>query len=458
MPKVTIYILNYNYIKYVAKAIESALSQTYKNLEILVIDDGSTDDSLEIIHKYSDRLQIIEQNNVGLVKSIIKAFSIAEGDYVVRLDADDWLDPKCIEELVEKISKNKNAALAFPDYYEVDEFEQIIRRIKRHDFSGNVSMYDQPAHGACTLTRKEHYFEVGGHDENFMCQDGVDIWLSLTEKYDVVNVSKPLFFYRKHSQSLTVNEDKILSTRSDIYKSHAEKRGYKKGLSYAFIPVRSQKLNGVEYTLTKLGDKKVIEWVVEKARKSNLVSKIIIMIDDEELMTNISELFKNNQNIILFQRDKKDSSSGISINASIVKFLNTCNIESPENIVILTTNYPFSRHNYVDTSIYSMFLFGSESIDSVVMDNSVFYYHDGSGIKPWVDVYIRKEREDIYIRRGGISVFNKELLKNEKDIISQKMGHVIVDKISSFEIRSKEDLAIADFIASKLIDGKKNVP
>ncbi len=74
MPKVTIYILNYNYSKYVAKAIESALSQTYKNLEILVIDDGSTDDSLEIIHKYSDRLQIIEQNNVGLVKSIIKAF------------------------------------------------------------------------------------------------------------------------------------------------------------------------------------------------------------------------------------------------------------------------------------------------------------------------------------------------------------------------------------------------
>ncbi len=181
------------------------------------------------------------------------------------------------------------------------------------------------------------------------------------------------------------------------------------------------------------------------------------MIDDDELTTKISELFKNNENIILFKRDKKDSSSGISINASIKKFLNSYNIESPENIVILTTNYPFSRHNYIDTSIYSMFLFGSESIDSVVMDNSVFYYHDGSGIKPWVDIYIRKEREDIYIRRGGISVFNKKLLKNEKDIISKKMGHVIVDKISSFEIRSKEDLAIADFIASKLINEKKDV-
>jgi len=457
MPKVTIYILNYNYSKYLAKAVESALSQTYKNLEILVIDDGSTDDSLEIINRYSDKVKIIEQNNIGLVKSIIKAFSIAEGEFVVRLDADDWLDPKCIEELVKKISKNKNAALAFPDYYEVDEFEQIIRRIKRHDFSGNVSMYDQPAHGACTLTRKDHYFEVGGHDENFMCQDGVDIWLSLTEKYDVVNVSEPLFYYRKHSQSLTVNEDKILSTRSDIYRSHAEKRGYVKDTSYAFIPVRSQKLNGVEYTLIKLGNKTVIEWVVEKARKSDLINKTIIMVDDKELMDKISELFKKDKKITLFQRDKQDSSSGVSINSSIEKFLETHDTDSPENIVILTTNYPFSRHNYVDTSIYSMFLFGSESIDSVVMDNSVFYYHDGSGIKPWVDVFIRKEREDIYLRRGGISAFNKEFLKNEKDIISQKMGHVIVDKISSFEIRSNEDLAIADFIATKLIDEKKNV-
>ena len=57
MPKVTVYILNYNYGKYVSKAIESVLSQTYQNIEILVIDDGSTDNSVEVIKKFSDRLQ-----------------------------------------------------------------------------------------------------------------------------------------------------------------------------------------------------------------------------------------------------------------------------------------------------------------------------------------------------------------------------------------------------------------
>ncbi len=454
MPKVTIYILNYNYGRYVAKAIESALLQTYKDIEILVIDDGSSDNSLEIIKKFSDKVKIIEQNNIGLVKSIIKAFSLANGKYVIRLDADDWLDQECIEELVNKIENNNNAALVFPDYYEVDEFGQIIRCIKRHDFSGSVSMYDQPAHGACTLTRKEHYYAVGGHDESFQCQDGVDIWLSLTEKYDVINVSKPLFYYRKHSESLTKNEEKILTTRGNIYRSHAQKRGFQKEKTFAFIPLRSQKLGDNEYALTKLGNKFVIEWIVEKAKKSQLIDKIIILVDTPELFSDISNIFIKDNNIVVSQRDKKDSSSGVSLNPSIKNYIKKDDQEKPKNIVILTPDYPFSRQNYIDTAIYSMYLFGSTSIDSVIMDNSIFYYHDGSGLKPWVDKYIRKEREDIYLRRGGISVFRHKLLDNEKEIISQKMGHVIVDKISSFEIRSGEDVAVANFIAKKLINEK----
>lgn len=455
MPKVTIYILNYNYGSYISNAIDSVINQTFKDIEILVIDDGSNDNSLEVIKNYSKKVKVIEQDNIGLVKSIIKAFLIAQGEYVVRLDADDWLAPDCIEKLVNKIEEDENTALVFPDYFEVDEFGQIIRRIKRHDFSGtgNVSMYDQPAHGACTLTRKEHYFAVGGHDETLQCQDGVDIWLSLIEKYNVMNVSEPLFYYRKHNQSLSSNEEKILNTRSNIYKSHAYKRGYQKEKTYAFIPVRSQKLDGVEYALSKLGNKTILEWVISKAKKSEVVDKIVLLIDSSELSKDISSMFSEEDGIFLFQRSKEDALSGTSFNGSIKKYLEFHPYENPKNIVVLTLDYPFSRHNYIDTAIYSMFLFGSSSIDSVIMDNSIFYYHDGSGLKPWVETYIRRERDDIYIRRGGISVFRSKLLISQKDIISKKMGHVIVDKLSSFEIRSSEDFDFADFIAGKLMNG-----
>ena len=123
--------------------------------------------------------------------------------------------------------------------------------------------------------------------------------------------------------------------------------------------------------------------------------------------------------------------------------------------MVLTLDYPFSRHNYIDSAIYSMFLFGSISVDTVMMDNSIFYYHDGTGLKPWVDTFVRNERDDIYIRRGGVSVFRKDLLGNKLNSISDKMGHVIVDKISSFEIRSQEDLEVANFIALTIISEDK---
>ncbi len=451
MSQVTVYILNYNYGKYISKAIESVLAQTYKDIELIIIDDGSTDHSIDIIKRYAEFATIVQQSNIGLVKSILKAFSMANGEYVMRLDADDWLLEGCIEELVKKITLDRSAALVFPDYYEVDEFGQIIRQIKRHDFTNNVTLLDQPAHGACTLIRKEYYFAVGGHDDSLMCQDGVDIWLSLTERYQVVNVSKPLFYYRKHGQSLTTDEGRILSTKSDIYRKHAIKRGYSKETTFAFVPVRSQQINGVEYSSIKLGNKTVLEWVVEKTKRSDLVDKTIILVETPDLADFACQLFSDEPNIVVSERNNKDARQGVGIENSIIDYLSAYNEVSLENIIVLTVNYPFSRHNYIDSAIYSMFLFGSQSVDSVIMDNSIFYYHDGSGLKQWIDNYIRKERDDIYMRRGGISVFKKNTYLDTKRENPVKMGHVIVDKISSFEIRSGEDLEIANFMAEKIL-------
>lgn len=451
MSKVTVYILNYNYGRYLSKAIKSVLSQTYKDIEVLVIDDGSTDNSGEILKGFSSQVTVIRQQNMGLVKSIIKAFTIAKGDYVVRLDADDWLEETCIEKLVNKIETSNNTALVFPDYFEVDEFGNILRQIKRHEFSDNVTMLDKPAHGACTLIKKECYFNVGGHNETLKCQDGVDIWLSLTEKYDVLNVNEPLFYYRKHPQSLTTDENRILSTKGSIYKNHAKRRGFAKEKTYAFIPVRSQLLDGEEYALMRLGNETIVEWGVKKAKKSELVSKIIILVDNPDLASDISKIFQNEPMVDISLRDKKFSSPGTSINQSVENYFENNTEQEPKNIVVLTLDYPFSRHNYIDSAIYSMFLFDSISVDTVMMDNSIFYYHDGTGLKPWVDTFVRNERDDIYIRRGGVSVFRKDLLGNKLNSISEKMGHVIVDKISSFEIRSQEDLEVANFIAQTII-------
>ena len=121
-PLVTVYITNHNYGKYIKKALDSVLSQTFKNFELIIIDDGSTDNSKKIINKYKNnsKVKIIYQVNKGLTVSNNLAIRASLGKYVMRLDADDWLDSHAIEILFNTLEKNKKLGMVFPDYYEVD--------------------------------------------------------------------------------------------------------------------------------------------------------------------------------------------------------------------------------------------------------------------------------------------------------------------------------------------------
>mgnify|MGYP003306991326 CR=1 FL=1 len=143
-----------------------------------------------------------------MIASCNTALRVARGKYILRLDADDWLDRNAIEIMHLKIEKNKDVELLFSDYYEVDENGKVLHTIRRHDFR-RVKLYDQPAHGACTLFKRKTLLLNGGYDENFNAQDGVDIWLRFREKFKIMNLNIPLFYYRKHGSSLSDKKSKI---------------------------------------------------------------------------------------------------------------------------------------------------------------------------------------------------------------------------------------------------------
>ena len=136
-PLITIYITNHNYGKFISKSVESVLNQTFKNFELIIIDDGSTDNSINIIQKYYDNhknINFIKQRRKGLVASNNIAINIAKGKYIMRLDADDWLHKNALKEMLSVMEKNLKIAMVFPDYYEVDVNGKIISRFVRHDF------------------------------------------------------------------------------------------------------------------------------------------------------------------------------------------------------------------------------------------------------------------------------------------------------------------------------------
>lgn len=112
---VTIAITCYNYGEYIAKSIESALSQTYDNIELIVIDDGSTDDSLEVINRYKSKLKIIARENKGIVYTRNEALDIARGDFLFFLDADDYFDDDYIESMV-AVAEKYEADVVYPSW------------------------------------------------------------------------------------------------------------------------------------------------------------------------------------------------------------------------------------------------------------------------------------------------------------------------------------------------------
>ena len=125
---VTVYITNYNYEQYIKQSIESVLAQSYSNFELIIIDDGSTDSSKSIIKDYigSSQVRVIFQDNKGLIASNNIALHAANGKYIIRLDADDYLEQNALLVMVKAIDKSDDLALVFPDYYYVDTFGNQI--------------------------------------------------------------------------------------------------------------------------------------------------------------------------------------------------------------------------------------------------------------------------------------------------------------------------------------------
>lgn len=127
-PLVTIVVNNFNYELFVARAIESALDQSYPSVEVVVVDDGSTDGSRDVIARYRDRVRAIFKENGGQASTFNVGFEEARGDIVCYLDADDWLRGDAIETAVETMEASGAAKVHWP-LEMVDEHEQPLGRL-----------------------------------------------------------------------------------------------------------------------------------------------------------------------------------------------------------------------------------------------------------------------------------------------------------------------------------------
>lgn len=448
MIKVSVYIPTFNYGIYIEKAIESVLSQTMKEWELIVIDDGSTDNTLDIIKKYDSHLQItiIKQKNKGLNKTNNIALRLARGQYIMRLDADDFLDENALLLLSNTLDSNKNIGLVYPDYYEIDPKENILNLVRRKKIGEEVELLDLPAHGACTMFRKNVLLDIGGYHEEFNRQDGYEIWLRFIVKYKPENLNIPLFYYRQHPVSITKDQNKLLEARRNIKRNFVAKElDNRIPITLGIIPVTKNSIYHYGEPFQKIGGKPLIWYTLEEATNASNLDKIILATDDERLL----EFASNYEKVDVIIRPKVQSSPSIHmhevVNFVLEHLLNNENYK-PEAVCTLYINTPLRKAKHIDLAIDTMAIFDVDSVVSIEEELSYCYHHSKFGLQGIEKVReIRLEKNAIFKENSAIFLSKTEVFENDT-IIGEKIGHITMLPEESVKINSQYNLWLADKI------------
>ncbi|GAA4876917.1 glycosyltransferase [Ferrimonas pelagia] len=207
--KVSVLLPVYNAGKYLECCLESLLGQTYKNIEIIALNDGSTDDSLELLKKYQERdsrIKVYSRENRGLIYTLNEGLKYCTGKYIARMDSDDICRPERFERQVEWLEHNLGCALVGSSYIFIDEQGNHIGHrdvlCKHADITAYFIIGNPMCHPSIMFNRDLigddlYYAETAETAEDF------ELWLRLSRKYSVFNLGERLLYYRINSQSIT---------------------------------------------------------------------------------------------------------------------------------------------------------------------------------------------------------------------------------------------------------------
>ncbi len=435
MSKVTVYMPTYNYGRFLQKAILSVLEQKFQNWEFIVINDGSTDNTREILKKYQDhpKIRVIHQEKKGLTTSNNIALRLSRGDYIMRLDADDYLDENALLVLSNILDSHPEVGLVYPDYFRIDAAGNILDLERRKKIKEEVRLLDIPAHGACTMIRKSCLITLGGYDETLTCQDGYDLWIRFIQKYEPYNVNIPLFYYRQHGESMTKDKGRLLSVRQQL-----KRKFVKKTLSeqipkvLAIIPVRKEPDNVV---FRKLYKKPLLHYTLAETLKTDLISKIVVTSNDEDVLGSVASFPK----VIQLKRPDALALPNTPIEPTVTFVLQTLKSQEqyePDAVMLLYPHSPLRTYRHIEKAIDTMVIFNVQSVVSVNEDLGIYYQHSSEGLTPLVrNRRLRLEREVLYKENGAIYLSKVSVLRSGK-FLSDRLGHIVMLPEESIKIDS----------------------
>lgn len=206
-PLISVVIPSYNYARYLGEAIDSALGQTYPNVEVVIVDNSSTDNTLEVLRSYGDRVRWFQQPNQGVSGSRNRGIMESRGELIAFMDADDvWL-PEKLTRQVELLS-NPRVGMVYCGLQYIDAqgkpLEQSINGLRGRVLK-KLALLEPPGVPACgssALIRRECFDKVGGFDRELSISADWDMWRRIACHYEIEFVHEPLVLYRQHDSAM----------------------------------------------------------------------------------------------------------------------------------------------------------------------------------------------------------------------------------------------------------------
>lgn len=224
MSSISIVVPCYNQARYLGQAIESALRQTRPAAEVLVIDDGSTDDTAVVAARYFPNIRYIRQSNQGLSGARNTGIRAAQGDYVGFLDSDDLWLPNFINTLSPMLDANPSLGAVYGGSQFVDEsLRPLVQRSTRvvppnqlHDALVDGEWFPP----CCVLARRSAFDRVGLFVEMLRASEDWEMWLRISADYPIAGTSEIVSLYRMHSDNMTRDPERMYQSQLAVARKH----------------------------------------------------------------------------------------------------------------------------------------------------------------------------------------------------------------------------------------------
>lgn len=220
----SVVIPNYNHASYIGAAIQSVLNQTYRTFEIIVVDDGSTDNSREVVAQFGDQVTYLWQENRGLSAARNTGIQAANGTYIGLLDADDLYEPAFLSTLVPILQANPQTDGVYCGYRFVDHNNHPLPQVEAR-LIADGQLYQALVDGnflvpESMLVRRSCYASVPPFDESLRACEDWDMWLAISRQYKIVGTDRVLTRHRILPGSMSTDPKRMLKNRMAVLAKH----------------------------------------------------------------------------------------------------------------------------------------------------------------------------------------------------------------------------------------------